>query len=116
MLIIFKNKGILTPVYLFASIIGTAILYGELIRYIKETSECDYNLKILLGFGFLIAGLWTYLTREDFVKRDGVKIKVDIENSLFFISMKTWAYIFMGVGILFLLLALISFIFGIKIL
>jgi hypothetical protein len=108
MLFIYKNKGILVPIYVIVSFIGIAILSGILKRNIGGIFANEYDYKIILGLGFLISGLWTYFTSEEYIKKDGVKIKVNIENTFFFIPMKIWGYIFIGAGLLFLLLGFIS--------
>jgi hypothetical protein len=106
MFIIWKNKGILIPIYVISSFIVIAILSGILKRNVGGVFANDYDYRIILGLGFLISGIWTYLTSEEYIKKDGQKIKVNIENKFFFISMKIWGYIITGVGLFFLLYGL----------
>ena len=106
MIIIWKNKGILILVYVIATFIVIAILSGILKRNIGGIFAYDYDYRIILGFGFLISGIWTYLTSEEFIKKDGLKIKVDIENKFFFISMKIWGYVITVAGLFFLIYGL----------
>ncbi len=103
MILIWKNKGILIPVYLVTTFISIAILSGILKRNVGGIFAYDYDFQIILGFVFSITGLWTYLTSEEFIKKDGQKIKVDIENKFFFIPMKIWGYLFLTAGLFFLI-------------
>ncbi len=103
MLLIWKNKGILIPVYLIVSFIVTAIVGGILKRNVGGIFAYNYDLQIIFGIGFLICGLWTYLTSEEYIKKEGQKIKIEIKNSFFFISMKIWGYIFLVAGLFFLI-------------
>ncbi len=108
MILIWKNKGILIPVYFITTFIVIAILNGILIRNVGGIFASDYDYRIILGLGLLISGIWTYLTSEEYFKKDGKKIKVDVENKFFFISMKIWGYIINGAGLLFLIIGLIE--------
>ncbi len=101
MLLIWKNKGILIPIYLIVTFITVAMLGGILKRNVGGIFAYKYDIQIIIGISFLISGLWTYLTSEEFIKKDGQKIKVDIKNTFFFISMKLWGYIFLAAGLLF---------------
>jgi hypothetical protein len=107
MILIWKNKGILIPVYVVTTFVSIATLSGVLKRNIGGIFANDYNIQITLGLTFLSSGLWTYLTSEEFVKKDGQKIKVDFENKFFFIQMKVWGYIFLAAGLVFLINGLI---------
>lgn len=106
MIFIWKNKGILVPVYIVATFISMAILSGILERNVGGIFAYDYDTRFFLALVFFISGTWTYLTSEEFIKKDGRKIKVDVENKFFFIPMKIWGYIFLGLGLLFLINAL----------
>ena len=86
MILIWKNKGILIPVYVVTTFVSIATLSGVLKRNIGGIFANDYNIQITLGLTFLSSGLWTYLTSEEFVKKDGQKIKVDFENKFLFHS------------------------------
>jgi hypothetical protein len=108
MIIIWKNKGILIPVYVISTFIALAILSGILKRNVGGIFAYDYDYRIILGLGFIISGIWTFLTSEEYIKKDGKKILVDIENKFFFISMKIWGYIIIGAGIVFLLYGIFS--------
>lgn len=97
-----KGKGILVILYLIVSLLVTAELVGLLHRNIGGIfSKIDFYTTA--GISFLLAALWTYLTKDDYYKdRNGKKEKMDTENSLIFIQMKTWAVIFCCAGIFFL--------------
>jgi uncharacterized membrane protein len=102
MLLVWKNKGLLVLLYLLVSIIGTAMIVGVLHRNVEGVlSNIDFYTTF--GLGFLIASLWTYLTKDDFYKdKDGNKKKIEFKNEFFWISMKIWAYIYFAVSMLFL--------------
>ena len=102
MILIWKNKGILIPVYVISTFFGLAILSGILKRNLGGVFATEYDYRVILGVGLIISGIWTYLTSEDFVKKNGQKIKVDIENRFFFIPMKIWGYMLTGAGLFFL--------------
>jgi len=96
-----KGKGILVLLYLIVSSLVTAELVGVLHRNTSGIfSTIDFYTTI--GFSFLFASVWTYLTRDDYYKdRDGNKKKMDTVNSFIFIQMKTWAIIFFCSALIF---------------
>ena len=102
MLLIWKNKGLLVMLYIIVSLIGTAMIIGALHRNFGGIfSKIDFYTTI--GIAFFIAGVWTYLTKDDYYKdRDGNKKKMDTINEFFFIRMEIWAYIFFVAALLFL--------------
>lgn len=101
MLLVWKNKGILVLLYLIVCFIGTAILVGVLHRnYGGIFSKIDFYTGI--GFAFLFASIWTYLTKDDYyVDKAGNKKKMDTANEFFWISMRAWAIIFLIVSSIF---------------
>ena len=100
MILVWKNKGILVPVYLIFSFLGTMILNGVLHRNVGGIFS-NIGVSVVSGVAFVIAGLVTFLTRDDYYKdKNGVKVKMDTENELFWIPMRVWAYIFFAVGFL----------------
>ncbi len=107
MFIIYKNKGILIPLYLIVCFISIAILTKTLSDYFNIQINNNNDFWFIAGFAFLCSGLWTKLTCEDFVEVDGVKHKVDIDNSFFFIKMKIWALILSVFGFLMLIYVII---------
>ena len=88
--------------YLIVSFIGTAMIMGALNRNVGGVfSKIDFYTTI--GIAFLISGIWTYLTKDDFYKdREGNKKKMDTVHEFFFIKMEIWAYIFCVAALLFL--------------
>ncbi len=100
MIFIYKNRGVLVPVYLFISVFGSILLNAFFKEYVGGIFNSDYDFQLVLGIGLLISGLWTYLKSEDFIEINGKKENVYIENSFFFISMKLWSYIMLGSGAL----------------
>lgn len=102
MLLIYKNKGILIAPYFIGSLIGTAILSGVLRRNIGGIfASADFY--DIVGFAFAICAVLTYVTKNDYYKdKYGQKQKMDIPNEFFFISMQTWAYIFIIAAVVFL--------------
>lgn len=100
MILIFKNRGALVPVFLIVPLVGTVILREVLKRYLGGIFAYDYDFQIVLGISLLISSLWTYLKRDDYVTVNGVKEKVEIDNHFYYISLKIWSYIMLIAGIL----------------
>jgi|HubBroStandDraft_4_1064222.scaffolds.fasta_scaffold161481_1 hypothetical protein len=100
-ILIWKNKGLLVVLYVIVCMIGTAEIIGVLHRNVGGIfSRIDFYTA--LGFSFLFAATWTYLTKDSFYKdKDGNKKKMETSNEFFWIKMKIWAYIFLGVSVLF---------------
>jgi len=102
MLLFYKNKGILVLVYLFSCIFGTSIIIGGLHRNVGGIFS-KIDIYTGTGIGFMFAALWTYLTKDDYYKNnEGNKVKMDTENSFFFMSMKIWSFILLTAGVIFL--------------
>ena len=101
MIVFYKNKGILIIVYLIVCLIGTAIIVNVLRSYVGGVfAQIHFHAGV--GFALLLAGIWTYFTKDDYYKdREGNKKKMDIENSFFFMNMAIWSYIFFGLSLLF---------------
>ena len=102
MILIWKNKGLLVILYIIVSLVGSAILMGILERNIGGIFASS-DIWSTLGVGMFIAAIWTYLTKDDYYKdKEGNRKKMDTENELFFLSMKSWSFIFAGLGVLFI--------------
>jgi hypothetical protein len=99
-MIFFKNKGILVPVYLIASMLAVVCITALLDSYAGIAVPVTYNY-LIFGFGFVGAGLWTYLTRDSYYIANGRREAMGEDNSFFFLPMQIWAYIFLGTGVLF---------------
>ena len=100
MIVIWKNKGILILVYVIFSFFGTMIINGVLHRNVGGVFS-EIGVSVVSGVSLIIAGIVTFLTKEDYYKdRNGKKVKMDTENELFWISMKIWSYILLALGIL----------------
>ena len=97
-----KGKGILVLLYFIVCSLITAEIVGVLNRNIGGFfSKIDFYTTI--GISFLLASIWTYLTKNDYYKdSEGKKKKMDTVNSFIFIQMKIWAIIFFGAALLFL--------------
>lgn len=108
MIVIYKNRGILIPVYLVISLVGAAILNYVLKEYLGGIFTSNYDSQIIIGTGFIISGLWTYFTSEDYVNIGGEREKVYMNNHFFYISMKLWSYIILGFGILILISGIVE--------
>lgn len=111
MFIIYKNKGILIPLYLIVCFITIAILTKTLSDYFNIQINGNSDFWFIAGCAFLFSGLWAKLTCEDFVEVEGKRHKVDIDNRFFFIKMKIWAYVLSGFGILILISGIINVLF-----
>ncbi|MBN2349783.1 MAG: hypothetical protein JXJ22_13130 [Bacteroidales bacterium] len=103
---VWSNKGILVPVYLIATGIAVVIIIGLLQKYVGGIFISGYDYKINLAVILLISGTWTYFTGEEYIKKDGKKVKINLENEFFGISMKIWGYMFLGGGVLSLILGI----------
>ncbi|WP_299437964.1 hypothetical protein [uncultured Aquimarina sp.] len=108
MIVIYKNRGILVPVYLVVSLVSTSILNTILKKYIGWIFATNYDSQIVMGIGLVISGLWTYFTSEDHIMVDGEKEKIFMNNHFFYISMKLWSYIMLGFGVLTLLSGIVE--------
>ena len=106
MKLVWKNRGILVPIYLAITAIAVILLLGILQKYVGGVFLSGYDYKINLGIIILISGAWTYLTSEDYVKKDGKKVKVKMENEFFGIPMKIWGYIKFIAGTVVLILGI----------
>lgn len=104
MLIIWKNKGILVLVYLIVCFMCISFLNG----LIKDKIPFEISSGIFVGLALLLAGIWTYLTGEEYIKKDGRKIKVEIDNRFFFIPMKTFGIILLIIGSLTIIYGIIN--------
>ena len=100
MIIIYKNRGILVPVFIIIPVVGVLILSGVLERNIGGIFASNYDKNIVLGIGLLISGIWTYLKRTDDIIVNGDKEEIEMNNHLFFISLNLWSKIIFIVGLL----------------
>ncbi|WBX77888.1 hypothetical protein PG911_06435 [Tenacibaculum ovolyticum] len=100
MILIYKNRGILVPVFLVVPIVGVAIISGVLKRNIGGLFAYDYDYQIILGIGLLISSFWTYIKSEDYIEVDGKKEKIEMNNHFFYIPMKLWSKIMVIAGVL----------------
>jgi hypothetical protein len=107
--LIYKNRGILIPVFLIVPVIGLLILNGELGRNYGGIFVTESFKQIMVGIGFLISFIWTYLTSEDFIIVDGKKEKIEMYNHFFYIPNKTWSYAMLGFGILVIIGGILEF-------
>lgn len=86
-LFFYKNKGILIPAYLIICFISSLIVFANVLRVNAGFTCC---------IGFLLTAGWTYATRNDYYKnKEGIKVKADIQNEFFWISMHLWYKIFL---------------------
>lgn len=98
MFFIYKNKGILVPIYLIAVVIGLAIVVNLLKSWVGGIFFVEYDMAIMFGIACVIAGEWTYRTRDSFYIANGQKKRMYEDNSFFFLSMEIWAYIYWSLG------------------
>ena len=100
MLFIYKNKGILVPVYFSVSVLATGMLSGVLKRNVGGVFAVDYSLWIPLGIGVVISGIWTVLTSEVYTRINGVRTKVEFESSFYLIPMRIFGWILIAIGLI----------------
>jgi hypothetical protein len=102
MMLFYKNRGILVPVFAVVSVLGTMLILTSLGRNLGGIFS-KIDLSAGAGIGFLVAAIWTYLVKDEYYKNaEGNRVMMDIENSFFFMSLKIWVFIFLGVGLVFL--------------
>ncbi|MEB2777449.1 hypothetical protein SYJ56_19195 [Algoriphagus sp. D3-2-R+10] len=109
-MIFWKNRGLLILVYLGVSLLVTALMLGYLNRNYKDFFYwVNFNTSLVIGFW--VAGIWTFLVRDDYYFNEwGEKIKMDTVNEFYFIRLEYWAYIFGTIGFIFLVLSIAGFI------
>jgi hypothetical protein len=95
MFLIYKNKGILIPVYIFVSLMSAAII-GNILTH-EFAVEC--NETIFVGFGVTVSGIWSYITRDSYYIVQGQRRQMNEDNSFFFLSMRIWAYLLFIAGL-----------------
>ncbi len=105
MIFIWKGKGLLVVFYVILSFMITIILFGLLCALLKidiDNFDIENYFGILFSISLILAGLWTLLTCEDYVKIDGKRKKMESDHRLFFIKMKHCGYILLvsGIGLL----------------
>ena len=100
MLFIYKGRGILIPVYVIVSFVVVAMISGALKRNVGGIFAYDYHMCLVLGPGIILSSIWTYLTSHDYIKTDGIKKKIDLGNSFFYIKMNIFSYILLASGII----------------
>lgn len=100
MLVIYKGKGILIPVFFIVSFISVAILAGVLKRNVGGIFAQNYSFFIGIGLSAIITGIWTRFASKDFIKKDGKKVEIDLDHSFFFIKMKILGYILCFLGVI----------------
>ncbi|NOQ71429.1 MAG: hypothetical protein GQ574_05485 [Crocinitomix sp.] len=99
MIIFWKNKGFAVLLYIMFSVIGTMLLAQYLSKVYDFDLSISGRIPFALGIAFFIAAIWTYLTKNDYYKdREGNKVKMEIDNSFFFIKMEYWPYILGVIG------------------
>lgn len=92
--VIYKNKGILVPVFFAVPAIGCGAILISLHRNLANFPEV--SIQTSFGITFLISAVWTYLAKDTYYRDEiGNKHILDVENSFYFIGMKIWAYIFL---------------------
>lgn len=108
MIIIYKNRGILVPVFILVPLVGILILSGELKRNVGGVFASDYDKNLLFGIAFLISGIWTYWKRADYILVNGEKEEIEMNNHFFYISLKLWSKILFVCGIITLLVGIVE--------
>lgn len=78
---------------------ATAIIASILKFQVGGVFAFDYSMLVPVGIGSLLAGCWTYKTRDSFYVSKGQRKRMMEDNSFFFISMEYWSYIFETAGV-----------------
>lgn len=90
MLLIWKGRGILTPIYL---ILNLAIVFK-----LTDSFKSNHSTVLLLGGAFIISGLLSYFTSRTYMEINGEKVRISGRHSFFFIPMKVWSIVFYILG------------------
>jgi hypothetical protein len=101
----FKGKGILVPVLFILSVIivGGA---GALIENYFGVSTKGPVAIASMGLILLVCGIFTWFVGRDFIKKDGERIEIDLDNRFLFLKMK-------HIGLAFILIGLVIIIYGV---
>jgi hypothetical protein len=109
MIFIWKNKGILVPIYVIVSFVVTSILFGVLHRNIGGIFSM-LNFHFSIGLSFLVVSIWLHLTKDDYYKdKNGNKKKIEVVNSFFFIKLEIWVVIFAIAGFILIASSIFSY-------
>lgn len=100
LLIIWRNKGFMVPIYYIIS----RIVMTTIFEFLPFNSDIIFNSidnsQLILGLSLILSGLLSYYYRDEYCVIDGKKIQLDLINEFFFIRMELWAYMKFGFGIL----------------
>lgn len=109
MLVFYKNKGILVPVYFVTSVLVFFIINALLKEYAGIAFRGENQYYVLFGIACIASGVWTYVTRDSYyITNDGIRKPMNEENTFYFLPMKTWAYIFYVTGVMFIFFGLLE--------
>lgn len=100
MIVIFNNKGILVPVFLFVSFVFVGFVNYFLIEVLHIEAIKNSDPQISFAIVFFISSFWTYIKSKDYIIVEGSKEEMYSNNHFFYISMKLWSYIKFGISIL----------------
>ena len=99
MIIFYKGKGILVPVLLVASWI-VVIAVGVLIENYAGIVIIGPSSIILMSLSLILCGLLTRFVAKDYIKKDGKRVEIDLDNRFFFIKMENVGVLFTILGIM----------------
>jgi len=98
MIFIYKNRGVLIPVYAVLPMMIFAIIANLLKDFFEWNIE--FNTNIIIGVGLLFSSMWIYLVKGDRIKVDGNWKGIFIEHHFYYINLEKWSYIIFFIGIL----------------
>ena len=99
-LIIWKNKGFMVPIYFIISTFIAKIVIDVLSSLSGNLFESINKTQILIGLALILSGIITYKYRDDYAIIKNNKVKLDLINEFFFIRMESWGYLKVGLGVL----------------
>jgi hypothetical protein len=104
MLLIYKNKGILVPIYFVASMVAVLLINFLLEEYVGGIFLEKYDKSfIVFAIACIVAGIWTRVTYDSYYyTNDGERKAMQEDNSFYYVPMKLWANIYFVTGALFL--------------
>lgn len=97
----FKGKGILVPILYFflVFIVGGIAIFLEPYRLIPDKGPLANA--VFGGSILIIGGIATWLVGRDFIKKDGQRVEIDLDNIFLLFKMKTFGIISIVIGIIF---------------
>lgn len=105
MLLVWKGRGILAPIFLIVLMIIAYKLTYFLDDNVGGWFTEENILVLAISLAFIISGVLTYKVSLTYIEENGVKIKVKSPHSFLFIPLKAWSIIKYIIGGLLLIMS-----------